>query len=177
MDADIEPDEAHRAVESGSGAQLVDVREVFEADAVRVEGATSMPLSRLRDLAGLLDRNRPVFLLCRSGSRAATAASQLRALGHKDVRVVRGGLDAWTAAGRPVVRGQPRVWAMERQVRFAAGTLVATGTALGFLVHRGFFALPAFVGLGLVFSAVTDTCTMALVLARMPWNRGSAPKS
>jgi rhodanese-related sulfurtransferase len=168
----IEAEEAHRSAPSGA-FQLVDVREASETESVRVEGALNLPLSRLRELAGKLDRTRPVCLLCRSGNRAASAAAQLSALGHRDILVVRGGLEAWMAADRPVVRGFSRVWSLERQVRFAAGLLVAAGTALGFAVHRAFFVVPAGVGLGLAFSAVTDTCGMALLLGRMPWNRGS----
>lgn len=168
----IEPEAAHRILETRKG-QLVDVREVSEVDALRVEGALNLPLSRLKELAARLDPKAPVYLLCRSGSRAASAAAQLKELGLGEIFVVRGGLDAWTASGRPVVHGESRVWSMERQVRFAAGLLVFTGTALGLTVHRGLFALAAFVGAGLMFSAVTDTCTMALVLARLPWNRGS----
>ena len=169
----ITPSAAHKAVDSGSDAQLIDVREVTETDAVRVEGALNLPLSRLREHAGALDRSRPIFLLCRSGARETSAATQLHELGHRDIQVVRGGLDAWIASGHPVIRGFSRVWSMERQVRFAAGLLVAAGVALGFLVHSAFFALSGFVAAGLMFSAATDTCTMALVLARMPWNRGA----
>jgi len=169
----VEPEEAHRILEGKGPGQLVDVREASEIDALRVEGALNLPLSRLNEFAGRIEKGAPVYLLCRAGSRAASAAAQLHALGHRDIFVVRGGLDAWTAAGKPVVRGESRVWSMERQVRFAAGALVLSGIVLGATVHPGFFLLSGFVGAGLVFSAVTDTCTMALVLARLPWNRGS----
>lgn len=169
----IDADAAHRLLEANGPAQFVDVREVSEVDALRVEGALNLPLSRLGELASRLNREAPVYLLCRSGSRAATAAARLQELGHREILVVRGGLDAWTAAGKPVVRGESKVWSMERQVRFAAGALVLSGVVLGATVHPGFFLLSGFVGAGLVFSAVTDTCTMALVLARLPWNQGS----
>jgi rhodanese-related sulfurtransferase len=169
----IEAAEAHRALESGEPPQLVDVREVSETEAMRVEGALNLPLSRLRDLAGQLDRTRAVILLCRSGNRATSAASQLRELGHRDVLVIRGGLDAWVKSGKPVVRGVGRVWSLERQVRCAAGSLVALGSVLAYAVDVRWLALPAVVGAGLVFAAVTDTCGMALILARMPWNQGS----
>jgi rhodanese-related sulfurtransferase len=168
----IEPGDARKAVAVGE-PQLVDVREASETASMRVEGAANLPLSRLRELADDLDRTRPVYLLCRTGSRAVSAADQLSALGHHEIWVVRGGLEAWLAAGLPVVRGFSSVWSLERQVRFAAGSLTLAGAALGALVHPAFYALSGFIGLGLVFSAVTDTCGMALVLARMPWNRGS----
>jgi rhodanese-related sulfurtransferase len=172
----IDPESAHRVFESKSAAILVDVRETGEVDSIRVEGALNIPLSRLRELAGRLDRGTPIYLLCRSGSRAASAASQLKELGHGNIFVVRGGLDAWMSSGKPVVRGPSRVWSMERQVRFAAGLLVFGGLALGLAVSRKWLALSGFVSVGLMFSAVTDTCTMALILARLPWNQGSCDK-
>ncbi len=169
----IEAEAAHRLLETKAPGQFVDVREVSEVDAVRVEGALNLPLSRLRELAPRLDQNQPVFLLCRSGARAASAAALLHELGHRDIRVVRGGVDEWTASGKPVVIGQSRVWSMERQVRFAAGLLVFTGVVLGLTVHGGWLLLPGFVSAGLMFSAATDTCAMALVLAKLPWNQGA----
>lgn len=171
MAARVTPEEAHRAVEAG-GAQLVDVREVSEHDAERVEGALNLPLSRFGDLMNQVDRARPVYLLCRSGGRAADAAGRLEKAGHGLVFIVDGGLAAWDAAGKPVVRGVARVWAMERQVRFCAGGIALTGSLLAWLHDPRWLALPAFVGGGLVFSALTDTCGMAAVLGRMPWNRG-----
>jgi hypothetical protein len=58
-------------------------------------------------------------------------------------------------------------------VRFAAGLLAFSGAALGFTVDPRWFHLSGFVGLGLMFAGATDICTMALILAKMPWNRGS----
>ena len=60
-----------------------------------------------------------------------------------------------------------------RQVRIAAGALVFTGALLAWLVHPGWLALPAFVGSGLVFAGITDTCGMGMLIARMPWNQVS----
>ena len=72
-----------------------------------------------------------------------------------------------------MVRGKAAV-SLERQVRIAAGSLVLAGVTLGLLVHPAIFGLAGFVGAGLVFSGVTDTCGMGLVLARMPWNNRAA---
>ena len=57
------------------------------------------------------------------------------------------------------------------KVRIAAGLLVLLGAILGCLVHPAFVGLSAFVGAGLVFAGVTDTCGMGMLLARMPWNQ------
>ena len=52
-----------------------------------------------------------------------------------------------------------------------AGLLVLLGVLLGWLVHPVFFGLSAFVGAGLVFAGLTDTCGMGMLLVRMPWNQ------
>jgi hypothetical protein len=57
-------------------------------------------------------------------------------------------------------------------VRIVAGTLVLLGTGLGAFVHTAFLGLSGFVGAGLVFAGVTDTCGMGMILAKMPWNQG-----
>ena len=62
---------------------------------------------------------------------------------------------------------------MTKTIHAAAGALVLIGVGLGF-VHPAFFGIAAFVGAGLVFAGVTDTCGMGMMLARMPWNRRKA---
>ncbi len=165
------PREAGAALAGSAGCQLVDVREFPEYDAERVAGARLAPLSALEEGLGGADPRRPVYLLCRSGKRAAQAAERLAARGFEDLRVIDGGMQAWAADGLPVERGAGRVWSLERQVRFAAGILVLAGVLLS-LISPWFILLSGLVGAGLTFSAVTDTCGMAMVLARMPWNRG-----
>src|SRR5690606_25251468 len=114
-----------------------------------------------------------IAVLCKSGQRARMAADRLASLGF-DLQVVEGGTDACVAAGVPVVRGAAQVMSLERQVRIVAGSLVLMGALLGWLVAPGFYVLSGFVGAGLVFAGVTDTCAMGLLLARMPWNSRQA---
>jgi hypothetical protein len=96
------------------------------------------------------------------------------ATGLTDVVVLEGGITAWAGAGLPVVRGR-KTMSLERQVRIAAGALVFIGSVFGYFVNPAFIALSAFVGAGLVFAGITDTCGMAMMLAKMPWNtRGAA---
>lgn len=166
--------EAGEALSVDAACRLVDVREFAEYDAERVAGARLAPLSALDEGLGGVDPERPVYLMCRSGKRASQAAERLAARGFKDLRVIDGGLQAWAEAGLPVERGTGSVWSLERQVRFAAGLLVLAGLLLS-LASPWFVLLSGFVGAGLAFSAVTDTCGMAMFLARMPWNR--KPKS
>jgi hypothetical protein len=72
------------------------------------------------------------------------------------------------------VRGSGKVISLERQVRIAAGFLALLGAVMAMVVHPYFAGLSAFVGAGLMFSGITDTCGMAMLLAQMPWNRVGA---
>ena len=56
-------------------------------------------------------------------------------------------------------------------VFLAASPSRLLGVALGTWVHPGWYGLAAFVGAGLTFAGLSNTCAMALLLARMPWNR------
>lgn len=155
-----------------TGAQCLDVRESAEYAQTRLENFNLCSLSDLSEKSvAALDQSKTTYLLCRSGNRACQAGERLEKMGFSDVRVIEGGLGAWELSGRNVVKGTSKVWALERQVRFAAGFLVIVGLVLSVMMHPGWVFLSGFVAAGLVFSAVTDTCGMAMVLARMPWNR------
>jgi rhodanese-related sulfurtransferase len=152
-------------------ALLLDVRTPAEFNELRADGARLMPLDKLdaEAVRSACRSGEPVYVLCRTGGRATTAAKKLSAAGVNAV-VVEGGTLAWEAAGLPVKRGR-KVMSIERQVRIGAGTLVVLGVLLGWLLHPAWLLLSAFVGCGLVFAGVTDICGMAFVLGKMPWNQ------
>lgn len=150
-----------------SGSRVIDVRTPAEFKGAHVEGAELHPLDQL-DTSAFPEA--PVYILCQSGKRASMAAQKLEAAGHEQVYVVDGGTDAAIKAGLPIIRDQGCI-SIERQVRIAAGALVFTGAILGLAVHYGFFGIPIFVGAGLVFAGVTDTCGMGMMLAKCPWNQ------
>ncbi len=156
----------------GSSAIWLDVRTPAEYEEVHIEGAQLHPLSDLdaERVRGIISAGKPCIVICRSGNRAAQAAEKLATAGITDLHILEGGLAAWDEANLPVKRGAKTI-SLERQVRIAAGALVFVGTLLGVAVHGGFLIIPAFVGAGLVFAGVTDTCGMGMVLARMPWNQ------
>ena len=86
--------------------------------------------------------------------------------------VLDGGMNAWEASGGEVNTGSSERWAMDRQVRLTAGSLVVLGVVAGLFVP-GAEWISAAVGGGLVFSAVTNSCAMANILGRLPYNRGA----
>lgn len=153
---------------------LIDVRTPVEFREVHVSFARNVPLDEL-DPETLLEKrdaskDEPLYVICRSGSRGETACEKLRRAGMTQVINVEGGTLACEQSGLPVVRGQ-KAMSLERQVRIAAGALVLLGIVAGWLVAPAFLGLSAFVGAGLVFAGITDTCGMGMLLARMPWNR------
>ena len=97
----------------------------------------------------------------------------LAAVGLGNAQVLDGGVPAYADAGGDVVRGR-QVWALERQVRMAAGSLVLAGFAAGRVVSPKARMLSLGIGAGLTCSALSNTCAMGSVLARMPWNQGTA---
>jgi len=168
----ISPQSLQERVSSGEPVQLIDVRTPAEYREVHVGFANSVPLDQM-DCARITrergNSNAPLYVICRSGNRARQACEKLMAAGCTQVVNVEGGTTAWEQAGLPVVRGQ-KMMSLERQVRIAAGALVLTGALLSF-IHPYWAGLAAFVGAGLMFAGITDTCGMGMVLARMPWNQ------
>ena len=166
--------EINKMLESGGECQVIDVREFSEFSSERIAEAQFMPLSNFERHADEIDHTKPAYLMCRTGNRARAAAEKLSKKGFTDVHVIEGGMLAWRQANLPLLEGESKIWSLERQVRLAAGLLVLCGVILSFAVHPLFIARSAFVGAGLVFAAVTDTCGMAMILARMPWNKQKA---
>ena len=162
----------------GEAVELIDVRTPVEFREVHCSFARNVPLSDLDPKAIMTARNgnagQPLYVICRSGSRGKQACEKFVAAGFTNVVNVEGGTLAWAECGLSVNRGKKAI-SLERQVRIAAGLLVLLGAALGFFVHPYLIGLSAFIGAGLVFAGVTDTCGMGLMLARMPWNRVASP--
>lgn len=172
----ISPVEFQRYRDASPSITLIDVRTAAEYDSVHAERATNLPLDRISAAAVeplRSDPAVPLYVICKSGGRAAKACQKLMDEGVANVISVAGGTDAWVDAGLPTVRGAARL-SLEQQVRIAAGVVVLTGVVLGTLVHPAFYAIPAFAGLGLIVAGATGWCGMGLLLARMPWNQRSA---
>ena len=171
----VTPRELEQLCRSGQPLRLIDVRTPAEYAQVHIPGTESIPLDRL-DAAKLrasgCREDVPIYLVCRTGTRATQAARNLEKGGFSQCHVVEGGTMGWAEAGLSVNRGTGKVISLERQVRIAAGSLVLIGSLLAHFVNPMFLWLPGFIGSGLIFAGITDWCGMGLLLARLPWNRG-----
>ncbi|MET9433661.1 rhodanese-like domain-containing protein [Streptomyces sp. NPDC006551] len=159
---------------------VVDVRTPAEYASGHLPGALNIPLDELGRAVPALQEaagRGELIMVCQSGGRSASACARLAEHGVPALSLS-GGTGGWVARGHELARpeGAPArpVWAMERQVRFAAGSLVLIGLALGLWVHPAFQLLSAGIAGGLVFSALTNTCGMAVALGKLPYNRAKA---
>jgi rhodanese-related sulfurtransferase len=152
----------------------LDVRSPAEFEGVHIPGAYNVPLDTLGEHAEDIRRHvdEPVVVVCRSGMRASQAEQRLAAAGMGNIRVLDGGMMAWERHGGRVNRGRGR-WDLERQVRLVAGGLVATSILVSIWVPA-FRFLAGAIGLGLTVAALTNTCAMGALLAKLPYNRGAA---
>jgi rhodanese-related sulfurtransferase len=153
--------------------RVLDVRSAAEFEHGHIAGAYNVPLHHLGEHAAAMRdiAAHPVVLVCQAGERARRADGILRAAGLGSARVLDGGMNGWIQAGLPVRRVEARV-SLERQVRMVAGSLAAAGALAALLLDPWFALLPLVIGTGLTVAGLTDTCGMALLLARLPYNRG-----
>lgn len=163
------------ALREWSEPLVVDVRSAAEFEAQHIRGSYHVPLNTLAEHTAELarhldDPSSPLVLVCQSGVRAEQGRRHLAAAGLDRAHVLDGGVAAWIAAGHEVVRGRT-AWALERQVRLVAGSLVLTGVLGGRLVTPKLRLLAGGIGAGLTFSALSNTCAMGAALARLPFNR------
>ncbi|WP_419810358.1 rhodanese-like domain-containing protein [Bacterioplanoides sp.] len=159
---------------SNPEALVIDVRTAAEVQSLGYAGSTHLPLQALTKeqvCAACDQHDGAVYVLCGSGKRAAMAAEQITDWLDHSIYVIEGGIQAMEQAGMALVRGDSNIISLERQVRIAAGLLVVTGVVLGATVSPYGYGLSAFVGAGLMFAGITDSCAMGMVLARMPWNK------
>ena len=155
------------------GFDLIDVRSMMEFYEVHAVGALSAPLDTLNPKAIMESRgakaSEPLYIICRSGGRSAQACQMFEKAGYSNVVNVEGGTLAWEQAGLPINRGQKKMISLERQVRICAGLLTLVGSLLAFW-HIGFMVVPAFIGTGLTFAGLSNTCGMGMLLTKAPWN-------
>lgn len=101
LQEDVSPEEARRLLDEGA-IELIDIREPYEHEAGRIEGAIHVEIPNLTAAAAQLDQDRPIVFYCRSGARSAMTTQAFRASGFQAFNLT-GGLLAWVAKGLPIV--------------------------------------------------------------------------
>jgi adenylyltransferase/sulfurtransferase len=92
---EITPRELTARLSRGEKLELIDVREQFEWDIVRIPGARLVPLATLPEVAETLDREREIVVYCKGGTRSRAAASHLADAGFRRVANLAGGVLRW----------------------------------------------------------------------------------
>ncbi len=163
---------------------VIDLRTPAEVEKEKLENCHCLPVHEIsgEKVLELLKNSgkttdEPIYLLCQSGKRAEMATQKLADHEGINTVILEGGLNAIKTSGAKTLNSDRGVIPLERQVRITAGLLVLTGVVLSYLVNPSFILLSGFVGAGLVFSGITDTCPMAMGIAKMPWNQASAKTS
>ena len=172
----VTPRDLQQRIASGAACELLDVRTPPEHASAHVPGVRLVPLDELDAAAYLAqraDRNAPLYVLCQAGGRAKKAIEKFKATGFHGCVLVEGGTAAWIAAGLPVERGTSRVLPLQRQVHLVLGLLAAVGALLALTVDPLFSILSLVTGFGLLIHATTGWCGLALLMAKMPWNRSA----
>src|SRR5438270_14912 len=92
----MSPQELKRRMDAGEPFELIDVREPFEYEIARIDGAKSIPLGEIAERTDELERDQPILVHCHSGQRSAQAVRLLQQRGFTNVYNVEGGIDAWS---------------------------------------------------------------------------------
>ncbi|WFE27955.1 rhodanese-like domain-containing protein [Solwaraspora sp. WMMD791] len=152
---------------------VVDVRTPAEFETAHIDGAINLPLDQVDAHLNRIvaDAGGRILLICQSGNRAHQACGKLARAGLDSATVLTGGMGAWIAAGGPVNRGRQR-WSLERQVRLVAGAIVLVAVLASIWYPPARYVAGA-IGAGLTVAALTNTCAMGMLLARLPYNRGA----
>ncbi|AFV00818.1 rhodanese-like domain-containing protein [Simiduia agarivorans] len=167
----ITASELSQKIQQGERPLIIDVRTPAEYAAVHLPASHNLPMGTFGPdaISALAKAGDQVFLMCRTQRRAEMVCQQLTGQLECELVVVDGGVEQVEPA--LLARQGREVMGLDRQVRIAAGSLVVLGVAGGFFVAPWLFGLSGFVGAGLVFSGLTDTCPMGSVISRMPWNQ------
>jgi phage shock protein E len=92
----ISPREAKERLATGKGVLLLDVRTPEEYNEIHIPNSISLPLNQLKPGISKVasDKDTEIIVYCLSGMRAASACSQLAAMGYTNVSNM-GGIQSW----------------------------------------------------------------------------------
>ncbi len=103
MEIQILPKEARQKLQNGHHVTLLDVREQWEYELARIEGAKLIPLGELQQRVHELDPESEIIVYCHHGIRSFHATMFLRQMGFEKAQNLAGGIDAWSMKVDPSV--------------------------------------------------------------------------
>ena len=154
-------------------AVVIDVREPAEHEAEKISGSNLLPLANVCKNSLPECKNKKLVLHCRGGKRSSSACQKL--IGEDpnlEIYNLEGGISAWMAEGCEIKTSGKFFLPLDRQVQLAIGLGVLIGSVLGYFVSPNFFLLCGFFGAGLIFAGLSGYCGLAVLMAKMPWNKG-----
>jgi rhodanese-related sulfurtransferase len=153
---------------------LIDVREPAEHRAENIEGAKLVPLSTISK-SNLPDaKGKKLVIHCRSGGRSNNACLKLLEEDPNiEVYNLEGGISAWAGGGHAVIKSGKAFLPLDRQVQLTIGLFVLGGSLLAYYVNPLFTILTGFMGAGLTFAGLSGYCGLAMLMAKIPWNKVS----
>lgn len=165
----LSPLEVQNLLLSNDAIQLIDVRTPIEFASEHIETSKNIPLDEVDKRLTEIKSSGQTVVICRSGARAQKAA-QLLVKNGLDIAVLKGGVVDWKNAGLKLKEGK-KMLPLERQVQLTIGLILLSSTAAGWVVDKGWFIVPSFIGAGLTFAGLTGNCGLAMLLAKAPWNK------
>ncbi len=97
MDYEITPEEVKMMLDRGEQCMLLDVRELWEFEAARIDGAKLIPMGDIPARAHQeLDPEVHIVVICHHGVRSMSVTAWLRQQGFEEAQSMRGGIDAWS---------------------------------------------------------------------------------
>jgi rhodanese-related sulfurtransferase len=154
-------------------AIVIDVREPSEHEAEKISGSNLLPLAKVCKSSLPKYENKKLVLHCRSGKRSTSACQKL--LGEDstlEIYNLEGGISAWSVEGCEIETSGKFFLPLDRQVQLTIGLGVFVASILGYLLSPSFFLLSGFFGVGLIFAGLSGYCGLAILMAKMPWNKG-----
>jgi rhodanese-related sulfurtransferase len=157
---------------------IIDVREPAEHEAAKISGSNLLPVASIcKDLLPQC-RNKKLVLHCHSGKRSSNACQKLISEDpNLEIYNLEGGISAWNDAQYEIQSSGKFFLPLDRQVQLTIGLGVFSGSFLGYLVSPVFFLLSGFFGAGLIFAGLSGYCGLAILMAKMPWNKGIKTRS
>jgi len=153
----IEQADLQRQIGEGSEPMIVDVRTAHEFEEERLGNYANIPVDQHHRLAKILDKHKPVVLMCNEAYRSSMAVGLAERAGFTDVGSLKGGLHEWVDAGRPVVAGH-------------GATAAPTGAAPAAGPAGALLLLPEIIEPGALATALMDAPQLYAILdVRAAW--------